>query len=203
MRTAAERWLVFRNPHYHICQMELPRNRSKITRVAYTLAALFITLLSLPLQGYDLKGLLTGEWVTYHNASYGFSLSYPHNWRRFESGAEGSRGQEYQRLSLGDRWNSALTVEIREGLTPTLESAIQWAIEAHESARRDVPVVDMPYGAHTFPTRLYPGNGIKEVFVLRDNRIFLFRFVTNQPDRESALETFDRIMSSVVFTDTE
>lgn len=154
---------------------------------------------------------LEGQWKTYVNTQYGYTIDYPANWLMRDYGSSGSKGLIYLRSSFINLFTSGVDIHERKMDEPDLTEVLEWGegLNRYTSNWSDTEMVTIGQSnyeamARTYYTRsgiLGRRNTVKVYYVIRDHQVIALDFDPHEKYYEDAPEAFDQMLDSFQLID--
>lgn len=153
---------------------------------------------------------LQGQWKTYTNNQYGYSIDYPSNWFMKAYGSNGFRGSIYLRDNFVDLFTSSVYIYEKEMVEPNLMEAVTWGegLSRYASNWSDIEITTIGQGNYEAMVRSYVntdflgrGTTIKVYYLVTDHQVIALEFDPHEKDYDKAPEAFDQMLDSFQLVD--
>ncbi len=154
---------------------------------------------------------LQGQWKTYINNRYGYSIDYPANWFMKAYGSNGSRSSDYLRNDFVDLFTSSVYIYEQEMAEPDLMEVIKWgeSLDRYASNWSDVETTTIGQGDYEVMVRTHDTksgilgrrNTVKVYYVVTEHQAIALEFDPHEKYYDDAPEAFDRMLDSFQLVD--
>jgi hypothetical protein len=123
---------------------------------------------------------LKGQWKTYVNNRYGYSIDYPANWLMGEYGSNGSKGLIYLRNDFIDLFTLSVHIHQKDVEEPDLMEVIEWGegLNRYTSNWSDVKTTTIGQGDYEALVRTHK---IRSGILERRDTVKVYYVVTGHP----------------------
>lgn len=149
---------------------------------------------------------LQGQWRTYNNNRYGYSIDYPANWLVRDYGSAGSKNLDFLSSSFIDLFTSSVHIHVKELTDPDFLEVIKWGEDLNQYAYNwsEVEMILIGQGRYEAMVRTHSTrNGIlgrrntfKVYYVVTENQAIALEFDPHTKNYDDRPDAFDHMLKS-------